>query len=700
MWNINHFIVSQVNPHVLPFLRSLSSTPSAYSASLLFSIIPRTIEFLSSSIKSTLLNVLSSIALPFQSPIRFLLDQTYIGDITITPPINAGDYTLLLKNPDPTRLHDCLRASEQSTWKMMSMIRGACEIEMALDDGVRRMRGQLILQEMQEARKVERLSRVRSWSTDFDGRKREREEGKGEGEDDGEDSEVESEYSYDIREEVDGDGTDPSPADGSLRPHSQRSGTSRQKVGRRPLRAVKAEPQPPSPEAPIRRRSAPAPSSSWMSSPPSLASPHHHAHSQPGSTHSSQVQLHLPSTTQEHASYISALDGKNAASTMAHRSTGESVAHAYVLANKVLTHILTPMTTVTHPSYTPQWRRLTLLSSLSLALCPSVQSMKREALKRGATDGPITGSHTTTDNGGTRTAATTPRRRNSVSRDVSTTPRARTPPAPSSDAALSYEELITSRQSSARLQQLLRGGTKRTSPSLMSRSDDSASSSSASHEPSPVLSITLPLPPGAGQPSLPSSPNEVHSLTVPSLVQFRPVEKRHLSTLDLQRLGAGKGEGGDGTDSDVEEERLWNEMMVRSDSDEDEDEEEAERVGSGAAVRGEVTHAPSARPPLTVAQPSGLSYLTSLLPFTSMYRSMSSIEPKGAQRNSTQPPSVGSSPGGRHSASHGAMHDTAARLGGGGERGERKDENVQLGWRRMPRTLSLSEVAGDIASIP
>ena len=362
LFNINHFIVSQVNPHVLPFLRPLSASASLCSASSpLLNALPRVIDLLSSSIKSTLLTLLSAVPFPFQSPIRFMLDQTYVGDITIVPPITAGDYTLLLKNPSAQRLSACLSASEQATWRMLSMIRGACEIEMALDDGVRRMRGQLILQEVAEARKVERLSRVRSWSTDFEGQKRDRrqheaedrrrggaasagaedDEGRSEEEEDGSALDSDSIREGDD-ESADRDNGDSTSARAGSRSRRSTAGSSRVKSRLTTRRHVSTEQSDDSmsPEAPLRRSSEPvsaSPSHPNLSShasipgPPSLAGHHSQSNPPPASLHQ---QLHLPSTTAAHASHISALDGRNAASVFAHRSVGESVAHAYVLASK------------------------------------------------------------------------------------------------------------------------------------------------------------------------------------------------------------------------------------------------------------------------------------------------------------------------------------------------------------------------------
>ena len=167
LFNINHFIVSQVNPHVIPFISSESSTHT-FQQSFLSAPVTKLIDYLSSQLKSTALNFLHLNMMPIHPSVKYILDQKYLGDVTIVPNVKPLDYTQLLVNPTSDRLRDCVHVSEQSTWKLLPTIRGACEIEFALDECVRRMRGTLILEELHEARNINRqMSRVRSWSSDL-----------------------------------------------------------------------------------------------------------------------------------------------------------------------------------------------------------------------------------------------------------------------------------------------------------------------------------------------------------------------------------------------------------------------------------------------------------------------------------------------------------------------------------------------------
>ena len=167
LFNINHFIVSQVNPHCVPFISSDSSTHTLQQ-SFLTAPLSKLIDYLCSQLKSTALNFLHLNMIPVHPSVKYILDQKYLGDITLVPDVKPSDYTQLLVNPTAERLKTCVTQSERSTWRLIPTIRGACEIEFTLDECVRRMRGTLILEELSDVQKYTRhMSRVRSWSSDL-----------------------------------------------------------------------------------------------------------------------------------------------------------------------------------------------------------------------------------------------------------------------------------------------------------------------------------------------------------------------------------------------------------------------------------------------------------------------------------------------------------------------------------------------------
>lgn len=133
--------------HVAPFLSSESTTHHPHQ-SFLSNPLSKLIEYLSSEIRCAILHTYRLELVPLHPSAKAILDQKYVGDITIVPDVTLSDYPQLLVNPTAERLKACIQASEYSTWKLIPVIRGACEIEFTLDECVRRMRGMIIMEEV------------------------------------------------------------------------------------------------------------------------------------------------------------------------------------------------------------------------------------------------------------------------------------------------------------------------------------------------------------------------------------------------------------------------------------------------------------------------------------------------------------------------------------------------------------------------
>lgn len=151
MFNVNHFIVSQVNPHVVPFLRSEEGagaealTVNGGNNSLAKSWL-NTAAVLAKGELLHRMHVLSDMHI-FPTTLtkaRSILSQRYSGDITILPEIPYSQFPLVLQNPTPDFMMSAMRAGERATWPKLSRIRNALSIEMALDDAVGRARGRVV----------------------------------------------------------------------------------------------------------------------------------------------------------------------------------------------------------------------------------------------------------------------------------------------------------------------------------------------------------------------------------------------------------------------------------------------------------------------------------------------------------------------------------------------------------------------------
>jgi predicted acylesterase/phospholipase RssA len=140
LFNVNMFVVSQVNPHAA--LLALEG-PTGRSAPL-----PLLLRFLKRQGRSFLTSMaelghgfgLPSITgrgvLPF-------LTQAYEGDLTLMPDLGLQDFAKLLENPSQDRVKEAIAVGQRMTWPHIPWLRVHCLVEATLDACLRRLRGRL-----------------------------------------------------------------------------------------------------------------------------------------------------------------------------------------------------------------------------------------------------------------------------------------------------------------------------------------------------------------------------------------------------------------------------------------------------------------------------------------------------------------------------------------------------------------------------
>lgn len=131
LFNVNHFIVSQVNPHVVPILRAQRHPKIPWLLSLASSELDFRLRQLSS---------LGIIPVSLRS-LRGAFAQNYTGDITIVPDVDTEAYIQLLSNPTQERLQRALALGQQAAWPRIGAIQTRCKIELALERIVQQLRG-------------------------------------------------------------------------------------------------------------------------------------------------------------------------------------------------------------------------------------------------------------------------------------------------------------------------------------------------------------------------------------------------------------------------------------------------------------------------------------------------------------------------------------------------------------------------------
>jgi TAG lipase/steryl ester hydrolase/phospholipase A2/LPA acyltransferase len=137
LFNINHFIVSQVNPHAVPFLVSRHGRgPLALAADLTLSTVriqmAQTLKVLQGRVTSPRIHNVMEHG-------RLLAEQEYKGDINIHPQMNGWMYRRLLSNPSVADLKHYISLGERATWPKISMIRNQTRTQATLASCVKRL---------------------------------------------------------------------------------------------------------------------------------------------------------------------------------------------------------------------------------------------------------------------------------------------------------------------------------------------------------------------------------------------------------------------------------------------------------------------------------------------------------------------------------------------------------------------------------
>ncbi|KAI8364743.1 acyl transferase/acyl hydrolase/lysophospholipase [Radiomyces spectabilis] len=135
LFNVNHFIVCQVNPHVIPFLQK-TTMPSLARQAMNFCMHMAKTEVQHRCTQLTELGVMPS----FFYKIQAIMSQKYSGDITIIPDVGYANFLKVLSNPTPETVAEAIVCGERATWPKMSIIKNHLQIELTIDAILYRLR--------------------------------------------------------------------------------------------------------------------------------------------------------------------------------------------------------------------------------------------------------------------------------------------------------------------------------------------------------------------------------------------------------------------------------------------------------------------------------------------------------------------------------------------------------------------------------
>ena len=159
MFNVNHFVISQVNPHAY-MLSSLSLKTNVWTGKFL-GLANGLLQFLKNEIKYWVKNLVELIGGRRLAPLwemrrgffTQLLTQEYEGkesDVTINPWRGhrslASAFAHCIYNPSDADFMEWMRAAEMETWRHIPEIKSHCATEMTLDRCVQRLRKRLLME--------------------------------------------------------------------------------------------------------------------------------------------------------------------------------------------------------------------------------------------------------------------------------------------------------------------------------------------------------------------------------------------------------------------------------------------------------------------------------------------------------------------------------------------------------------------------
>ncbi|CAA2971536.1 triacylglycerol lipase SDP1-like [Olea europaea subsp. europaea] len=126
LFNVNHFIVSQANPHIAPLLR-LKEFVRAYGGNFAAKLA----QLAEMEVKHRCHQILE-LGFPL-GKVAKLFAQDWEGDVTVVMPATLAQYSKIIQNPSYLELQKSANQGRRCTWEKLSAIKANCGIELALD---------------------------------------------------------------------------------------------------------------------------------------------------------------------------------------------------------------------------------------------------------------------------------------------------------------------------------------------------------------------------------------------------------------------------------------------------------------------------------------------------------------------------------------------------------------------------------------
>eukprot|EP01138_Halocafeteria_seosinensis_P012580 gb/GECG01012853.1/.p1 GENE.gb/GECG01012853.1/~~gb/GECG01012853.1/.p1 ORF type:complete len:857 (+),score=84.92 gb/GECG01012853.1/:1-2571(+) len=136
LFHTNRFIVSQVNPHVTPFVRDSGPRSASSSDSMVVRMLTQYQYWLNLDIQQRTMKLAKLRLLPqfFGQEMRKVFLQRYNGHVTIVPRMSILDRFKALSHPDEDDMERYISGGQRAAWLHMSRIRTLVAIENCLTE--------------------------------------------------------------------------------------------------------------------------------------------------------------------------------------------------------------------------------------------------------------------------------------------------------------------------------------------------------------------------------------------------------------------------------------------------------------------------------------------------------------------------------------------------------------------------------------
>ncbi|KAI1335679.1 acyl transferase/acyl hydrolase/lysophospholipase [Xylariaceae sp. FL0016] len=141
LFNVNHFIVSQARPYLIPFLESDMHGPSLFTARHKRAQVTGHVFRIVGLELRHRLRQLDTLGLLPASIRRFLVDEEVPGaSVMLVPTVTAGDFVRLLETPTRESLEYWILRGERSVWPAVCALRMRCVVEYDIERAYQRAR--------------------------------------------------------------------------------------------------------------------------------------------------------------------------------------------------------------------------------------------------------------------------------------------------------------------------------------------------------------------------------------------------------------------------------------------------------------------------------------------------------------------------------------------------------------------------------